>query len=55
MENKHTMRNIGIGMAAGAALGMMMAPQKKNLKTTVKKATRAVEDVAENVSNTLGL
>ena len=43
MENRHTLRNIGLGMAAGAALGMLMAPQKRNLKATAKKAVRAVE------------
>ena len=37
MESKHMMRNIGIGMAAGAALGMLMAPQKKTLKATAKR------------------
>ena len=55
MDTKHTMRNIGIGMAAGAALGMLLAPQKKTLKATAKKAVRAAEDVAENMSQRLGM
>ena len=41
MESRHMMRNIGIGMAAGAALGLLMAPQKKTLKATAKKPVRA--------------
>ena len=48
MDAKHTMRNIGIGMAAGAALGMLLAPQKKTLKATAKKAVRAAEQVPKN-------
>ena len=55
MESKHMMRNIGIGMAAGAALGMLMAPQKKTLKATAKKAVRAMEDAAENMTQSMGM
>ena len=55
MESKHMMRNIGIGMAAGAALGMLMAPQKKTLKATAKKAVRAMEDAAENMTQHMGM
>lgn len=55
MESKHTMRNIGIGMAAGAALGMLLAPQKKAMKATAKRAARAMEDAAEHVARDLGM
>lgn len=55
MEGKHTLRNLGIGMAAGAALGMLLAPQKKTLKATAKKAVRAMEDVAEHVTQNMGM
>ena len=56
MEHHHTLRNIGIGMAAGAALGMaVLPPRQKTPKATAKKAVRAMEDVAENVTQTLGM
>ena len=43
-------------VAAGAALGMaVLAPRQKTLKATAKKAVRAMEDVAENVTQTLGM
>ena len=54
MESKHMMRNIGIGMAAGAALGMLMAPQKKTMKATAKKARRARETPRKNIPNNRG-
>ena len=49
------MRNIGIGMAAGAALGMLLAPQKRKLKVTARRAVRAAEDAAEDLSQRLGM
>ena len=55
MDAKHTMRNIGIGMAAGAALGMLLAPQKKTLKATAKKAVRAGGGGAERPPRRGGL
>lgn len=56
MEHHHTLRNIGIGMAAGAALGMaVLSPQAEDPEATAKKAVRAMEDVAENVTQTLGM
>ena len=55
MESRHMMRNIGIGMAAGAALGLLMAPQKKTLKATAKKPVRAMEDAAENITQHMGM
>ena len=42
-------------LAAGAALGMLMAPQKKTLKATAKKAMRAMEDAAENMTQSMGM
>lgn len=55
MERRTIMRSIGLGMAAGAALGLLMAPQKKTLKSTAKKAVRAVEDAAENMTQHLSM
>ena len=55
MESKHMMRNIGIGMAAGAALGRLMAPHNKTMKAPAKKAIRAMEDAAENMTQHMGM
>ena len=55
MERRTIMRSIGLGMAAGAALGLLMAPQRKTLKSTAKKAVRAVEDAAENMTQHLSM
>ncbi len=55
MTNKGMMRGAALGLMAGAALGMAMAPQKKAMKATAKKAVRAMEDIAENVTDPLGL
>ena len=51
MESKHMMRNIGIGMAAGAALGLLMAPQKKTLKATAKKLASGWVDTIDAAGN----
>lgn len=45
-----TIGSVGLGLVAGAALGMAIAPQKKTMKGTAKKATRVVEDMAHNFS-----
>ena len=52
---QHMLRNIGIGMAAGAALGMALAPRKKVLKATARKARQTVEDIADNMTRNWGM
>ena len=52
---QHMWRNIGIGLAAGAALGMALAPRKKSLKATARTAARAMEDIAGNMVHDLGM
>jgi len=46
---------MGLGMMAGAAVGFMMAPKKKDLKKTAKKAIRAVENGLDTASDAMGL
>lgn len=59
LDRNHTMMNIGIGMAAGAVLGMALSPRKNALKSNAQKAYKAVEgvaqDVAHSVSQNLGM
>ena len=55
MDAKHTMRNIGIGMAAGAALGMLLAPQKKTWRPPPKKRGRPPGAGAKTAPQRLGM
>lgn len=47
MVNKRFIQGVGIGLAAGAAIGMMMPPRKK--KSVAGKAIKAVGEVVENM------
>lgn len=45
-----------MGLMAGAAMGMMMAPRKKSsVQKAADKAVRTVGEVMENLSDELGL
>ena len=45
-----------MGMAAGAALGMMMAPQKKSaVKKVADKAVKTMGEMVETISDEMGL
>lgn len=54
MEHNHFMRGVGLGMLAGAVVGMMVSPGKKELKRTATKAAQAVSSAADNISNAIG-
>ena len=41
-------------MLAGAVVGMMVSPGKKELKRTANKAVQAVSTAADNISNVIG-
>ena len=48
------MYGIGLGMAAGAAIGMTMAPKKKNeLKRAAGRAMKTVGEAAETLSDVI--
>ena len=53
MERSHFMRGVGLGMLAGAIVGMIVSPGKKELKRTAAKAARAVENAAESISDAI--
>ena len=49
---------LGMGLGVAACSGLMMLAQPKkgqSAKTAVKKAKKAVENVAESVSDSLGM
>lgn len=53
MRRNHFMQGVGLGMLAGAVVGMLVSPGKKELKRTAVKAARAVENAAENISDAI--
>lgn len=46
---------IGLGMLAGAVLGLAAAPRGKDLKRTAKRAMRSMEHMASELGTTMGL
>ncbi len=55
MTGTSFLRGIGVGMAVGAAMGYAMHGGKKKRKTTMSKAIKAVGDMAENISDAMGM
>ena len=55
-ERAETIDARGLGMAAGAALGMTMSATKtRNIKRAADKAIKAVGEVVENISDSMGM
>ena len=54
MDRSHFMRGVGWGMLAGAVVGMIVSPGKKELKRTANKAVQAVGNAADNLSDAIG-
>ena len=56
MTKHQFIAGIGMGMVAGAALGMAMTGTKKReIKRAADKAIKAVGEVVENLSDTMGM
>lgn len=57
MTKHEFMRGMGLGMAAGAALGMALAPKKKktNLKKAAGRAIKSVGEVVENITDAMDM
>ncbi len=57
MNHSQFLRGMGVGIAAGAALGAAMTPHKKShhhsCKCAVRKAMRSVGEVMENISDAM--
>ena len=53
MNKMSFVKGMGIGMAAGAAVGMLVAPKKQKL--TIGKALRSVGDVVDSVTGAIGM
>ena len=56
MTKYQFLAGMGLGMAAWAALGMTMsATKKRNIKRAADKAIKAVGEVVENISDSMGM
>ena len=53
-QTMNVVKGVGVGMALGAAAGMMLKPQKKSGKRIVSDAMKAVGDVAETIIDAMG-
>ena len=54
METRRFITGLGLGMVAGGALGMVVAPRKTPGKRTVSRALRGMGAVIDDVSALLG-
>lgn len=52
MDGKSFLKGVGMGMAIGASMGMLMAPKKKGAGM-VGKALKAAGELADNISDAL--
>ena len=57
MTKHEFLRGMGMGMVAGAALGMAMAPKKRkmNLKKAAGRAIQTVGEAVENISDAMDM
>lgn len=50
------MTGMGIGLAAGAVMGIAMsATKKRDIKRAADKAIKAVSEVVDNISESMGM
>ena len=52
MNNMSFIKGIGLGMIVGSAVGMVVAPKKKN---GLGKAIKSIGNAVESVTETIGL
>ena len=56
MTKHQFITGMGMGLAAGAALGMAMSgTRNREIKRAADKAIKAVGEVVENLSDTMGM
>ena len=53
MEHNRFLRGVGLGMLAGAVVGMVVSPGKNELKRSANKAVQAVSNAADNISDAI--
>ena len=57
MNNMDFIKGVGVGVIAGATIGMAAAPKKKgsSSKSFAGNALRAAGDIVENISDAMGM
>ena len=55
MKAMDFLKGMGAGVVVGAALGMVMAPDKRSGKKRLSRMFRAAGDVIEDLSGAIGL
>ncbi len=55
MKTMSFFKGMGAGMVVGAALGMIIAPDKRSGKKRLSRMIRAAGDVIEELSGAVGL
>ncbi|MBE6998404.1 MAG: YtxH domain-containing protein [Ruminococcaceae bacterium] len=55
MKTMDFLKGMGAGMVVGAALGMVVAPEKRGGKKRLSRMFRAAGDVIEDISGAIGL
>lgn len=55
MRNYDFAKGLGIGVIAGATIGMAIVPKRKCGKSVAGRALRAAGDIVENISDAIGL
>ena len=53
-KSMNIVKSVGVGMALGAAAGMLFKPQKKTGKRIVSDAVKALGDVTESICDMMG-
>ncbi|MBQ9045185.1 MAG: YtxH domain-containing protein [Oscillospiraceae bacterium] len=53
-QTMNIVKGVGIGMALGAAAGMLLKPQKKTGKRIVSDAMQAVGNLTESICDVMG-
>ena len=55
MNNMNFLKGMGAGLMVGAAVGMLLSPDKKTNRRRLGKMFRAAGDVIEDLSGAIGL
>ena len=55
MNKADFFKGMGLGAAAGAAIGMIVVPKKKSPKCVAGKALKSAGDLVENITDAIGL
>lgn len=54
MTGSNFLCGMGLGILAGAALGMSLAPRKKRIQRAAERAIRTAGDAMEDLTDALG-